>query len=44
MHKVKKFAPNFDVYVERLDWPTAPMKAIYLAAYVEGGVALLNIL
>ena len=22
--KVKKFAPNFDVYVERLDWPTAP--------------------
>src|SRR5262249_1516679 len=23
MHKVKKFAPNFDVYVERLDWPTA---------------------
>src|SRR5262245_65841234 len=24
MHKVKKFAPNFDVYVERLDWPTAP--------------------
>src|SRR5262245_12187158 len=24
MHKVKEFAPNFDVYVERLDWPTAP--------------------
>src|SRR5262245_7873530 len=23
MQKVKKFAPNFDVYVERLDWPTA---------------------
>ena len=23
MHKVKEFAPNFDVYVERLDWPTA---------------------
>src|SRR6266511_3053782 len=24
MEKVKEFAPNFDVYVERLDWPTAP--------------------
>ena len=24
MEKVKKFAPNFDVYIERLDWPTAP--------------------
>src|SRR5262249_2595032 len=24
MHKMKKFAPNFDCYVERLDWPTAP--------------------
>src|SRR5215475_3813013 len=24
MEKVKKFAPNFDCYVERLDWPTAP--------------------
>jgi hypothetical protein len=23
MEEVKKFAPNFDVYVERLDWPTA---------------------
>src|SRR5262249_12049706 len=22
LHKVKKFAPNFDVYVQRLDWPT----------------------
>src|SRR5215475_4928492 len=22
--KVKEFAPNFDVYVERLGWPTAP--------------------
>src|SRR4029453_4362500 len=24
MQKVKKFAPNFDCYVERLDCPTAP--------------------
>ena len=24
LHKVKEFAANFDVYVERLDWPTAP--------------------
>jgi hypothetical protein len=24
LHEVKEFAPNFDVYVERLDRPTAP--------------------
>src|SRR5260370_68830 len=24
VHEVEEFAPNFDVYVERLYWPTAP--------------------